>query len=181
MKFRLIQVRWGGLAALLLAAFVNACSPSETALCDQPDVDEETVFCAWDFSLEGVDGATYTLSEQRGQWVIVNFWATWCAPCVQEMPELQAIAEQYADELIILGINQRESAATVRGFAADLGLTFPLLLNPDDQTLVNYQVMSLPQTIIVNPDGEVVWRAFGPLDLDSFEDTFSELLTEQTS
>lgn len=170
---------WGGIAALLAILFgVAACTPQHTALCDQPDVDDKAVFCAWDFSLEGVDGETYTLSELRGDWVIINFWATWCVPCVQEMPELQAIAEEYADRLTILGINQREASEVVEAFAADLGITFPLLLNPDDQTLVNYQVLSLPQTIIVNPEGEVVWRAFGPIDLDSFGATFDELLIE---
>jgi len=176
--FKSLALQWGGLTTLLMIHVLVACIPTpDISLCDQPDVGEE-VFCAWDFSLETVGGETYSLSEQRGKWVIINFWATWCVPCVEEMPELQAIAEEYPDELIVFGINQRESAVEVQAFANDLGITFPLLMNPDDQTLVNYHVMSLPQTIIVNPNGEVVWRAFGPLNLDSFQEVFADLLAE---
>jgi thiol-disulfide isomerase/thioredoxin len=95
--------------------------------------------------------------------VVVNFWATWCEPCKQELPMLQQLAESHPDTLTVLGINLREDESLVASFLDDFGLTFPILMNPDDATVLAYQVMGLPQTLIVNPAGEVVFRKFGPI------------------
>lgn len=121
---------------------------------------EDAPFYAPDFTLSALDGQEITLSEQRGKWVLLNFWATWCGPCRQEMPILQMIAEDYPD-VIVVGINQREGAEVIQPFVDALGITFPIALNPNDATLLNYQVIGLPQTFIINPDGEIVAREFG--------------------
>lgn len=136
----------------------------------------EEPFYAWDFTLTSLEGEEYTLSEMKGQWVLINFWATYCGPCVDEMPALQAIADQYPEELTVLAINQRESADLVRAFKNTLDLQFPLLLNPDDTTLLNYQVIGLPQTIVVDPNGEIVWRQFGPVELATFGAQMDEFI-----
>jgi len=165
---------------LLLVAV--ACSPQPTATIattSQPEIEPtEEPFYAWDFTMSSLSGQTYTLSDLRGQWVIINFWATWCVPCVEEMPALQEIANLHADKLILLGINQREDADLVAEFAHDHNITFPLLLNPDDATLANYQVLKTPQTIIVDPNGELVWRQFGPIELENFDETLISLFEE---
>jgi|GEM_PF-5326673 len=80
------------------------------------------------------------------------------------MPELQLIAETYADELIVPGINQRESVDLVQ----EIGVIFPILINPPGDVLLNYQVMNLPQTLIVAPDGELIYQQFGALNFDEF-------------
>lgn len=157
------------LPALLMVIWLGACSnPTERTI--------DEAFYAPDFTLVALDGTPYTLSDLQGDWIILNFWATWCGPCVEEMPVLQAISQNYASTLTLLGINQGESADKVQAFQADHSLSFPLLLNPDHQTLMAYQVISLPQTIVIAPNGEIVWRQFGPLDLDTFAATLDKLI-----
>ncbi|MBC8099806.1 MAG: TlpA family protein disulfide reductase, partial [Armatimonadetes bacterium] len=90
----------------------------------------------------------------------------WCIPCVAEMPALQTLADTHPATLTVLGINQRESADAVRIFAATHSIRFPLLLNPDDATLLAYQVVNLPQTLVIDPQGVLVDRIFGPIDTD---------------
>lgn len=153
---------------LIAVLLLNACSAEQLTTDD--------VIYAPDFTMSTGDGTRYTLSDLRGGWVIVNFWATWCGPCVEEMPVLQAISEDYAASVTLLGINQGESHEKVRNFQSELGLTFPLLVMPDAETLKNYQVISLPQTVIIEPSGEIVWRQFGPLELSSFSTMIDGLL-----
>jgi thiol-disulfide isomerase/thioredoxin len=95
---------------------------------------------------------------------VLNFWATWCAPCVEEMPALQALADEMAAQAVVLGINLREDANTIRAFAAEHRVRFPLLLNPDDATVLAYTVVGLPQTVLIDPSGVVTARAFGPVN-----------------
>lgn len=115
-----------------------------------------------DFRLTTLDGQTVTLSDLQGRWVLINFWATWCSPCREELPYLQTLAATHADQLTILGINMRESETAIEPFVAELGLTFPILLQPDDNTLLNYGVRGLPLTFLIDPEGNLVWRQVGP-------------------
>jgi thiol-disulfide isomerase/thioredoxin len=143
---------------LLVIFLLVGCSPQSSSL------DGEQPFYAWDFTLNTLSSDTVTLSEQRGKWVILNFWATWCAPCREEMPTLQMISEDDPD-VTVLAVNVRESVPTIQAFVNDLDLTFPILINPDDKILIDYQVIGLPQTLVINPSGEVVMRTFGIFDL----------------
>lgn len=156
---------------LVILCVIASCIPAQETEIEPT----EEPFYAWDFTMDSLDGTTYTLSELRGQYVIINFWATWCGPCRTEMPELQAISEDYADNFILLGINQREDVERVQAFADELNLSFPLLINPPDDVLLNYQVINLPQTLIVDPNGELIWRRFGPINLNGFADVLAEL------
>ncbi len=149
------------LALLMVIAGCGATGTSVTPTPGEPP--------APDFQMTGLDGNSYQLSELRGQWVLVNFWATWCVPCVEEMPALQAAADTWADELQVLGVNQRESAESVQAFVDEHGIRFPILLNPGDQVLIAYQVVGLPQTLLIDPTGQMVFRQFGPLELDALD------------
>lgn len=121
------------------------------------------------FTLTTLSGDSIALTDLQGRWVLINFWATWCLPCRTEMPDLQALADRYPNQLTILAINQREPRAIVESFVAELGLTFPILIDPDDATLVNYQVVNLPQSILIDPHGNMVYRQFGPINLTEVE------------
>src|SRR3990172_3010778 len=83
-----------------------------------------------DFTLQTVDGESLRLSDLRGKVVAVNFWATWCAPCRLEMPDLQDRAEQFPDRLAGLGVNFAQTAEEVAAFRQEVGIDFPLLLDP---------------------------------------------------
>jgi cytochrome c biogenesis protein CcmG/thiol:disulfide interchange protein DsbE len=157
---------------LILIGAAAACQPAPSPPDSTPDA-----WYAPDFGLSALDGTQYKLSDLRGQWVILNFWATWCVPCVTEMPALQAIADEYAGQVILLGINVRESREDVAAFALEHNIRFPLLLNADDATLLNYQVIGLPQTVVISPTGEIVDRRFGPLELDEFSQSIERLLS----
>lgn len=119
---------------------------------------------ATNFALPTLDGEQIQLAELRGRWVVINFWATWCAPCVAELPLLQQLAEQHPNKLAVLAVNMRENEDDVRAFIAQHEIDLQVLMQPDDQTLIDYGVQGLPLSIVVSPGGEVVRRHVGPVD-----------------
>lgn len=121
-------------------------------------------FLAPDFTLNTLEGETVTLSALRGQAVIVNIWASWCLPCRAEMPALQTVYDEYADQgLALLAVNatSQDSVAAAAGFIAELGLDFPVLLDPDGEVGHLYQVSALPSTFFVYPDGTIAEVVIG--------------------
>ena len=125
-----------------------------------------------DFTLQNITGESVQLSQFRGRPVVINFWATWCAPCIFEMPELQAAHENSSYEPLILGVNYEEDVETIDAFMAedlDVSITFPLLLDEDGGTANQYGVANLPTTIFVDDQGVVSAVHRGPLTLDQIE------------
>lgn len=122
-----------------------------------------TLALAPDFALPSLDGKQVRLSDYRGRTVLVNFWATWCGPCREEMPALQKAADAHPATLVVLSVNMRESEDQVRTFAQQQSITYPLLLHPDDATLLAYLIRGLPVTVVVGPDGVIVRRIDGSL------------------
>ncbi|MFZ5915870.1 MAG: TlpA family protein disulfide reductase [Chloroflexota bacterium] len=117
-----------------------------------------------DFSLQTVDGETVTLGALQGQPVLLNFWATWCPPCRAEMPHIQQVWQAYqADGLIVLAVDEQESAQTVGQFAAGLGLTFPLLLDVTGEVGNDFQVRALPTSFFIDRQGIVRQKFTGPM------------------
>ncbi|MCB0156076.1 MAG: TlpA family protein disulfide reductase [Anaerolineae bacterium] len=146
--------------------FISGCAgPAISA--SQPPLPPITPEPAYDFTLETLNGETINLKELRGQWVLLNFWATWCAPCVKEMPYLQQIADE--GQMVVLGINFNESAADVAQFIDQHQITFPILLNPNDVILTVYQARSLPRTFVIAPDGTVVQQIIGEVNPEQFD------------
>jgi len=106
------------------------------------------------------DARQLSMTELRGKVVIVNFWASWCHECRPEMPALQQLHRDFASRgLAVIGINVREDAETIRRYAKELGLTFPLILDPDGKINTLYGVVGLPATFVIGRDGRAV--AFG--------------------
>lgn len=117
-----------------------------------------------DFSLKALDGSPVTLSTHRGRWVLLNFWATWCKPCIAELPLLQTLAGERPDDLRVFAINLSEDVGQVHTFLRQHELNLTVVIAPDALTLLAYQVVSLPLTVIISPHGEIVCRRAGPVD-----------------
>lgn len=131
---------------------------------------EEKVIIAPDFELESLDGTITKLSDLKGKNVIINFWATWCDFCVEEMPDLQKLQDEYEDEdLLILAVNVGETKEEVEKFIEENNLTLTVLLDKDGIVSNTYGVSSFPSTLAVNKDGEVVVGHVGMLTYEQME------------
>jgi peroxiredoxin len=115
-------------------------------------------FPAPDFKLYSLVGRTYQLSQLRGKPIIINFWASWCPPCRQEMPALQAVYEKYTGEsLQILAINvtNQDNERSVEQFISSSQLTFPILFDDYGEVSDRYRVSSLPTTYFIDQNGVI--------------------------
>ena len=113
-----------------------------------------------DFTGPTLDSQSMSLSNLRGKVVVINFWASWCHECRPEMPVLEQLHREFGGRgLAIVGINARENAEAIRRYAKELGLTFPLILDPDGRINALYGVFGLPVTFVIGRDGRAV--AFG--------------------
>jgi len=113
-------------------------------------------FAAPDFTLETPDGDAYTLSQLRGQAVLVNLWATWCPPCRAEMPTIERMYQEYKGRgFIVLAVNMttQDDPFAVLPFTQEHGLTFPILLDETNDVASAYQLRSLPSSYFIDPDG----------------------------
>lgn len=109
-----------------------------------------------DFTLARSDGETVTLSDLQGQAVILNFWATWCAPCRAEMPALERVYQAGQDKgLVVLGVNQMEPKERVERFLAEMKVTFPIVLDFDAEVGRIYRVYAMPTTYFIDRQGVI--------------------------
>lgn len=115
-------------------------------------------FLAPDFSLTTLDGETITLSDLRGQVVLLNIWASWCPPCRAEMPAMQRVWEEYQKQgVMVLAVNStaQDTLADAQAFVTDNGLTFPIPLDTDGEVTRLYRVSSLPTSFFIGADGVI--------------------------
>ena len=112
-----------------------------------------------DFTLERLDGESFTLSQMAGTPVVLNFWATWCGPCQRELPALQDAAERYDGRVLIIGVDQGEAAKTVQPYVDELGLTFPIPMDMDGAIGHRYGVRGMPTTFFIDGEGIIrdIW------------------------
>lgn len=115
-------------------------------------------FLAPDFSLENLDGSTLTLADLRGKVVLVNFWASWCPPCRQEMPSLERVYQQYSQKgLVVLAVNStiQDKLSDAQDFVIANNLSFPVLLDKNGEATRLYRIQSLPTSFFIGPDGVI--------------------------
>jgi cytochrome c biogenesis protein CcmG, thiol:disulfide interchange protein DsbE len=115
-----------------------------------------------EFSYTLADGTTVRLSDLRGKRVLVNFWATWCLPCREEMPLFEAALAR-EDDLVVLAVNRNETPAAIEDYAAETGVGLTLIADSNGAIGDRYAVTSLPITYFVNRDGTVSVRHFGAI------------------
>ena len=157
-------------------------NPPETSRARQPVAGPSTGLDAWyaslgihrpaepseapDFTLMSLEGRSIQLRELRGKVVLLNFWATWCAPCQHEMPSMEQLYQTFKQtEFVLLAVSMdRQGAEVARPFAEHLKLSFPILLDPASEVSRQYGVRGLPSTYLIDPDGLLIGAVIGARD-----------------
>ena len=135
------------------------------------------------FSLTDMDGEQHTLDDYRGKVIMLNLWATWCPPCLREIPSMESIFQDLKDKgFVVLAVNQFETPDHVFAYMGQLSVypTFPVLFDRDSQVSELYGVKGLPTTLLINKQGQVAYRALGGRDFDHprVRAIVNQLLTE---
>lgn len=131
------------------------------------------------FTLNDIDGKAHDLSSYHGKVVLVNFWATWCEPCRQELPSIQRLREKLAGKpFVVFAVNVDEPEARIRTFLKQTNLNVPVLVDADKKATRSWDVRVLPVTFILDKHGRVRYRLVGDLDWAdaAVVGTISELL-----
>jgi thiol-disulfide isomerase/thioredoxin len=139
------HLRSGAGAIAMLLAF---CAPAAAAA----------------FDLTDTQGQRHRLADYKGKWVVLNFWATWCVPCIQEIPEIAAFREQHGDVAVIGVAIDAEDVAKTKQFAAKVGHGYPLVIADDGVEKQLGAVKALPTTRIYDPAGKLVYDKTGRID-----------------
>lgn len=166
-----------GLGLVILFGFnENIPLPLTGGLANQADVPSPIVGQpAPNIELQTLNGARISLGDLKGKVVLLNFWATWCVPCQQEMPLLQDRASRFPENLVVLGINYNEPSSLVQDFVTGLKITFPILLDPGAKTQALYRVRGYPTTVIVDGQGVIRFVHIGELSGAVLDDYLKKL------
>ena len=181
-----------GLSADLAA--VSGTTTQEESAAEQEDAggaQEESgeipVIPAPDFTLTDQYGETHTLSDYQGQTVFLNFWATWCGPCKMEMPDIQALYEEWdenAGDLVVLGvagpgIGQEGSAEDIAAFLEENGYTYPVVMDDTGMLFYQYGISAYPTTFMIDPEGNVFGYVQGAVSREIMDDIVEQTMTGQ--
>lgn len=129
--------------------------------------------------LEGGDGS---LTEYKGRWVLVNFWASWCEPCKDEAPALEEFQQQHGgSKFTVLGIDTRDLTGDGREFVRRYGLSYPQLRDGDGDAAHNYGTTGVPENFLVDPTGKVRWVLAGPVDDQYLQEQVEPFLPKEKS
>ena len=122
------------------------------------------------FTLLDMDGVSHQLSDYKGKTVIINFWATWCPPCREEMPSMERAWNKIKDQNIVMfAINVGEDEDTIFTFLGDYPVSFTILLDTSGTMIDQWPVQGLPTTFVISPNGKLVYRAIGGREWDDEE------------
>ena len=169
LAFALIGVSGLWLAAARQTSPVDALIPGP-----QPGL------LAPDFSLQTLDGELVSLSELRGQPVLVNMWASWCTPCKYEMPAIQEAYEEFSDQgFMVLAVNltKKDMLSSVEAFVEEHELTFPILLDQDGRVEEAYQLRGLPTSFFIDGDGIIQAVVIGgPMTVEVLRERVGQIL-----
>ena len=168
---------------LTLGLLITGCSPPSEpegpAEPEGPVQGPRIGKLAPDFRLPNLEGQSISLSDFRGKPVLINFWASWCGPCLYEMPFIQEIFEEWSDQgLVILAIDMGESLATVKDFLQSHNFSFPVLLDIDQDVALEYNIRGIPTTFFIDKDGIIREIFFGAFpDKEIIERKLSKIIT----
>jgi peroxiredoxin len=127
-----------------------------------------------DFTLMDLDGDPITLSDYRGKIVFLNFWATWCPPCRQEMPAIESFYNEHKDEdVVVIGVDLRETVAEVRHFIEEGGYTWTFVIDTNGQVNRDYRVIAIPASFFLDREGVIRAKTVGPMTRQAMEASLS--------
>jgi len=121
------------------------------------------------FELPDLEGKMVSIADFEGKFVLINFWATWCTYCDQEMPDLQALQDKYADDLVVLLVNVQEGEKEIKAYLEKKNLTMLTVLDKKGETAGQYNVTGMPSSYFVTPDQRVVGYVAGMMTYDTME------------
>ena len=125
----------------------------------------------FDYQLHDLNGQLHRASDSRGKWLVINFWATWCAPCLKELPELERFHQQHKDTADLWGVTFEDTdKASIIEFTERLGISFPILGYAEDPLTGYGEVRVLPTTFLINPEGLFQHRFEGPITAQDIND-----------
>lgn len=144
---------------------------------------ETEIIQAPDFTVQDMDGNDVKLSDMFGKPIVLNFWASWCGPCKNEMPEFEAVYKERKDDVIFMMVNmtdgKRETLTSAKNHIEEKEFTFPVYFDTTQEVMYTYSVWSLPTTYFINADGNLVTGARGQIDKETLEYGISLIMPEE--
>ncbi len=161
---------------MLLKHLINKLEHAASVVLLSTMLLQPVVAAAIDFTAPGLDGEQIALSDYRGQWVVVNYWATWCAPCRKEIPDLSAMHDA-RDDITVLGLAYEDTEVAVfEEFLQDFPASYPIAIaDVYDPPAALGAPRALPTTFIVDPQGELVKTIIGPVTREQLEQAIADL------
>lgn len=162
--------RWvlGGLVGLtvVIAVGVVLVSPGRESLAES---ESQNLAAVPDVILEDFDGNSVALSSLQGEPAVVNFWASWCTPCLAELPGFERVYQAHGESVQFLGINLADDATSALQVALDTGITYPLARDPQGEAFTAFGALAMPTTVFLDQEGRVVELFTGELSADELE------------
>ena len=154
--------RANGVFAWLLGLTLTVCTGAALAQFDKSPWPAKTPTPKLDVA--DLQGKVWSHADWLDKTVVLNFWATWCAPCKEELPTLQTLHDISDNRTLVLSVNVREPAPRVARYVQATGLTFPVMLDPKGDLAKRWGVTVFPTTVLIGPDGQARWRVMGDVD-----------------
>lgn len=125
-------------------------------------------------------GQDVSLSDYRGKWVLLNFWASWCEPCRAEAPAIEEFSRRNRGDVVVIGMDSKENTPDAEDFAHEYGLSYLLLHDGPGELMGDYNVKGLPESFLIDPDGKIAYIYRGPVNASILEQNFKPLIQEDS-
>ncbi len=121
-----------------------------------------------------------SLADYRGEWVLLNFWASWCDPCRDEAPAIEGFARRNRGKLVVVGMDSRDLSSDAERFVDEYGLSYDMFHDGEGEVMDSYNVKGLPESFLIDPEGKIAYIYRGPVDEQILAEQFAPLIRERT-